>query len=123
MLLDIKVNICFLKGGRKQMDISKDGTRLEEFTDLLLNNSSALMDKITMNIKNPSIFKDYYLKSLNMKGVITYAYAANLITKSEADYLKSISSTLIPNDPGVPGPTAGTTPTPGGSGGFTPEVH
>lgn len=96
------------------MDISKDGTRLEEFLKLIDDNDlQDLVVKISINVKNPSIYKDFLYESTfnDLDGIILskYAYAANLITKDEWKFIISeIANThegeTAQEPPGVLGP-------------------
>lgn len=54
--------------------------------------SASQFEKIAMGIKNPQIFSQFM--ALNENAVVwDYAYAAGLITKAEADLMKSYEIT------------------------------
>ena len=67
------------------MDISKQSAeRISNITDMP---RARQFEKIAMNIKNPQIYRQF-LASEDSADVADYAYAAGLISKADADFIK-----------------------------------
>ena len=67
------------------MDISKQSQA--RIDDLAAMPGVAQIEKIAMNIKNPQIYRQF-LASEDSADVADYAYAAGLISKADADFIK-----------------------------------
>ena len=67
------------------MDISKQSQA--RIDDLQAMPQAAQFEKIAMNIKNPQIYRQF-LASEDSAEVADYAYAAGLISKADADFIK-----------------------------------
>lgn len=77
------------------MDISRQSQdRIEDFRSMmqLEVGPGALTTKIAMNLKNPYLFKELSFGPAPLKRRIDYAYAAGLISRAEADYIKKVVS-------------------------------
>ena len=65
--------------------------------------SASQFEKIAMGIKNPQIFSQFM--ALDQDAVVwDYAYAASLITKAEADLMKSYEIPANEDDEPTPNP-------------------
>ena len=68
------------------MDISKQSQA--RIDDLAAMPGVAQIEKIAMNIKNPQIYRQF-LASEGIANAADYAYAAGLISKADADFIKA----------------------------------
>ncbi len=74
------------------MDISRQSEdRIKDFLWMQEEvGPGALATKIAMNLKNPYLFKEFMSgEGVDPNRTIYYAYAAGLISRAEADYLKN----------------------------------
>ena len=88
------------------MDISRQSqARIE---DLQAMPSAAQFEKIAMNIKNPQIYQQFMAAEEDAE-IADYAYAAGLISKADADFIKNYEEN---SESGIPAPNPAT-PAPG----------
>ena len=68
------------------MDISKQSQG--RINNLLSMNHGALAIKISTNIKNPAIFKQFFMGGITDSQTMDYAVAAGLLTRADAKWIK-----------------------------------
>ena len=69
------------------MDISRQSQdRIEDFMSIA-QLEEELIIKILRNLKNPYLFRQFFMSGGVGISVADYAYAAGLISRAEADYL------------------------------------
>lgn len=68
------------------MDISRQSQA--RIDDLKAMPTAAQFEKIAMNIKNPQIYQQF-MAAEDSAEIADYAYAAGLISKADADFIKA----------------------------------
>lgn len=68
------------------MDISNQSQG--RINNLLSMNPGALAIKISTNIKNPAIFKQFLMGGVRDNQIMDYAVAAGLLTRADAKWIK-----------------------------------